>query len=215
MGQVKRCVQCGILKDDFLFRQYTYSKTNETAGRYRICKSCEAINSAYHKAKVLTDDALNMSNPAAWQKAHVIISKTMQLYALLEKRGLRVPTMPEDTNGSSKIDQLLAYYDTPAPFMQPTVAIQPISLPDELEHWLSVDTQEWKDAALSPEYLQETIYESLKAKYRPQTGVDHETFLPVYDNTYKEILNQILRRFDNYEEECSNTEVEEWTGNNE
>jgi hypothetical protein len=76
-------------------------------------------------------------------------------------------------------------------------------VPDELQHWLTVDTQEWKKDNISPEYLQETVYESLKAKYRPQVGVNKETFVPIYDDTFKAVLNQILRRFDDYEEECS------------
>ena len=60
-----------------------------------------------------------------------------------------------------------------------------------------------KSVASPPEYLQETVYESLKAKYRPQIGVDKQTYLPIYDDTYKNVLNQILRRFDDYEEAYS------------
>ena len=44
------------------------------------------------------------------------------------------------------------------------------------------------------------MYESLKAKYRPQLGYDSERGLPIYDDTFKDVLNQILRRFDDYED---------------
>ena len=65
---------------------------------------------------------------------------------------------------------------------------------------LDQDPSEWVEKGLSPEYLQETVYESLKAKYRPQLGYDSERGLPIYDDTFKDVLNQILRRFDDYED---------------
>lgn len=95
----------------------------------------------------------------------------------------------------------MQFYADPATPITTTVELSEAALPKDLEHWLSVDTSEWRD--MSPEYLQETVYESLKAKYRPQTGVDPNTSLPIYDNTYRDVLNQILRRFDDYEEACS------------
>ena len=62
------------------------------------------------------------------------------------------------------------------------------------------DPAEWQEESsvlnTSGDHLQ-----SLKAKYRPQTGVDKETYLPIYDDTYREVLNQILRKFDDYEEQ--------------
>ena len=61
---------------------------------------------------------------------------------------------------------------------------------------------------MSPEYLQETVYESLKAKYRPQTGFNRDTGMPIYDDTYKAELNQILRLFDEYEEAVAEEEDE-------
>ena len=39
MSKVKRCVQCGILKEEDEFRPYTYSKSKGTSGRYRILKA--------------------------------------------------------------------------------------------------------------------------------------------------------------------------------
>ena len=209
MSDVKRCVQCGLLKEEDAFRKYTYSLENDTKGRYRICKSCEAINTAYRRAKqYMVDHPLDMFRtkpgiPAydVYYKMKCITEKTEQLYNTLEARGLRIPTvnLPKQEDSLDNIESLLAFYkEDPITTVMPTEEV-----PDELLRWLNMDKQEWKDNNLSPEYLQETIYESLKAKYRPQTGVNKETFIPIYDDTYKAVLNQILRRFDDYEEECS------------
>ena len=130
--------------------------------------------------------------------------KIQDLYQTLEEHGLRIPKIyegkREDTLDS--VNSLLSFYEATKPI---TSTIAPTSLltalPEELQGWLDVDTDEWKAAGVSPEYLQETVYESLKAKYRPQTGVDKNTYLPIYDDTYKDMLLKILRRFDDYEEE--------------
>lgn len=224
MADVKRCVQCGLLKEDDEFRLYTYSRMNDTKGRYRICKSCEAINAAYRRAKQwLEDKGLSGSHIAAgdilgcdtstYMKMKEIVEKTEQLYSILEARGHRTPRpilqkkVQEPTHVCA-VDNLLAFYSEPAPVT--TVAVQTKrEIPDELSYWLEVDVQEWRDNDISPEYLQETIYESLKAKYRPQTGINKETYMPTYDDTFKDVLNEILRRFDDYEEECSNNPDEE------
>jgi hypothetical protein len=199
MSDVKRCVQCGILKEEEEFRKYTYSRENGTEGRYRVCKSCEAINAAYRRAKQYIVERERSENSTWYDKMVATVDKTDKLYAILESRGLRVPASKQEESTDS-IDNLLAFYKEDA---KVTVAVTPQEAPDELQHWLTVDTQEWKKDNISPEYLQETVYESLKAKYRPQVGVNKETFVPIYDDTFKAVLNQILRRFDDYEEECS------------
>ena len=51
-----------------------------------------------------------------------------------------------------------------------------------------------------PEYYQDEIYEQLKAKFRPKIKIDPDTMLPVYDDTYKPVLDKVLERFDNYED---------------
>lgn len=213
MAEVKRCVQCGLLKEEEAFRKYTYSRENNTEGRYRVCKTCEAINTAYRRARQwMTDRHLEGDATAVvvvagetetYRRLDAVIKKTEKLYAVLESRGLRVPqaVATKQDGEVDCLDSLLAFYKEETG--KSTVAVISADTPDELLHWLNVDKQEWKDNCLSPEYLQETIYESLKAKYRPQTGVNKETFIPVYDDTYKAVLNQILRRFDDYEEECS------------
>jgi len=212
MSEVKRCVQCGILKEHEAFRKYTYSRANETEGRYRICKSCEAINVTYHRAKAFVDAnsmlTILESNTLLYQKYCGIVQKTEQLYNTLEARGLRTPRTVEikPEEPVTDLDKLIAFYESPTAATLPILSDKPTEIPDELNQWLTIDTQEWKDNNISPEYLQETVYESLKAKYRPQIDVDHTTFLPIYDDTFKKTLNDILRRFDDYEEECSLSE---------
>ena len=38
--------------------------------------------------------------------------------------------------------------------------------------------------------------------------MDKETYLPIYDDTYKDVLNQILRKFDYYEEQYAGGDVD-------
>ena len=75
--------------------------------------------------------------------------------------------------------------------------VQAVKVPDipaELSCWLTEPLTE------EPEYYQDEIYEQLKATFRPKTKIDHDTMLPVYDDTYKPVLDKILERFDNYED---------------
>ena len=111
---------------------------------------------------------------------------------------------------SDTINQILMHHNICVDEAAPEQSSSPIKqvdipeeVPDELQHWLETDMDEWLEADLSPEFLQETIYESLKAKYRPQKGIDRERFIPIYDDTYRDVLNMILRRFDEYEEKLS------------
>jgi len=68
------------------------------------------------------------------------------------------------------------------------------AIPEELRTWLTAElTRE-------PEYYQDEVYERLREKYRPIKEIDQQTMLPVYDNTYKWVLDKILTRFDEYED---------------
>lgn len=101
------------------------------------------------------------------------------------------------------VDKLLAFYgqQPQEQARQSTVDIpNEIEIPEDLNIWLTQDQTEWIEKGLSPEYLQEVVYEALKAKYRPQLGYDTERGLPIYDDTFKDVLNEILRRFDDYED---------------
>jgi len=204
MSEMKRCVQCGLLKEDTAFRKYTYSRTNDTEGRYRICRSCEAINAAYRRAQsCLANNTGIIIAGSAPDKAQETIDRTEQLYKVLEARGLRVPAPQPKAKQEDPVEDLLNFYATEST----DTVDHSVDVPDELKHWLEEDSSVWRANDISPEYLQETIYESLKAKYRPQIGVNKDTYVPIYDDTFKKELNDILRRFDDYEEECCNNEV--------
>ena len=201
MANVKRCIQCGMLKAEEDYREYTYSKANGTSGRYRVCKECEALNSRYKrllKQNTLYDEAIVTE-----------LHNIEDCYRILMQKGLRTPLnntskVSTKTPESDTVEKLKSFYQS-VPVTAPRTAIAPEmlaahGLPDDLMHWLMCPVSDWEENNLSPEYLQETIYESLKAKYRPQLGFDAEKGIPVYDNTYKDTLNEILRRFDDYEE---------------
>ena len=79
-------------------------------------------------------------------------------------------------------------------------AVSAPEVPAELSRWLTESLTE------EPEYYQDEVYEQLKTKYRPKTKIDQDTMLPVYDDTYKPILDKILERFDNYEDTYYNSE---------
>lgn len=200
MAEVKRCKQCGLLKDIEEFRQYTYSKKNETGGRFSTCRSCESINSKYMKLKASGEDSPE-------------IEQIEKLYNILESQGFHTPlsrlqsTEQPKTTVDLAVDKLLRFYgDTPRTVVKPVVVLPTetkTDIPVELTHWLNESSEDWIQKGLSPEFLQETIYESLKAKYRPQVGFDQEKFVPIYDDTYRDVLNDILRRFDDYEEEMA------------
>lgn len=230
MAEMKRCTQCGLLKSVDDFRKYTYAREKNTDGRYRLCKQCETTNTTYRRlCKRLAEinpDGYNSREfgPACteeYQRLSCMKERIEALYDMLAARGLRVPNKvdatPEKSSPEAKVlhdvDQLFAMYGDaptgrrePAPARKSTVVLPEVEVPDELQAWLDADPKDWRDKELSPEYLQETIYESLKAKYRPQIDVDRQTFMPIYDDTYKDVLNQILRKFDDYEEQYAGEE---------
>lgn len=212
LSNTKRCKQCGILKQAEDFRKYTYSKAKDTEGRYTLCKACESINSRY---KVLrTRLASEPTNGASTDQ--VEYDKIDNLYKALETRGLKTPlSFAKSKPTVSPVDQIFQFYGVPekpatqqqpyekkamqAPKIPTAPEVQDV-VPSDLQTWLDGTMESWNEHELSPEFLQETIYESLKATYRPQIGVDPDTYMPIYDDTYKDMLNAILRRFDEYEE---------------
>lgn len=205
MSELKRCTQCGILKEQDDFRKYTYSRQNGTEGRYRICKTCESINTQYAKlSRALSDLAHVTADPAMVTKMLENLKEIEALYDVLEARGLRTPRVKviEPARSSNIVANIMSFYKETAKPVPTDPKVAKDDIPRDLLDWLDADEQTWLEAGLSPEYLQETIYESLKAKYRPQLGVDKETYMPIYDDTYKDVLNKILRRFDDYEEAC-------------
>lgn len=167
----KVCKQCGELKPLTQFRKYYGGRK----GNYRTCKQCEKINS---RAKYLTAKGDKRSSAENNE-----LKKISTLWEAQRSAGLAPPkTMCYSTDN---LDEMIRKY-------QARISIA--DTPAELVKWLHEPLTE------SPEYYQETIYDYLVAKYRPQTGIDAVSMLPVYDDTYREVLNQIAARFDVYED---------------
>lgn len=216
MHEVKKCVQCNELKDVTEFREYTHSRKNADkteAARYRICKSCENINSRYNKAKAVLVTGLSgdYKEEERWWKANSEVNKIDMLYDALELRGLRTPRTGkvDKTTSIDEVDRLLdkiAQEEKVLPTVKEVAIVDVANIPTELQFWLG---DVWKAENQSPEFFQETIYESLKAKYRPQIGVDKEKGIIIHDDTYKQVLNDILRNFDDYEDNYVETEETE------
>lgn len=218
MAELKKCVQCNELKSVEDFREYTHSRNKQSktkASRYRICRDCENINTRYYRAKAVIDSY--MTRPCLDSKAIKAgeeLEKIQELYEALEARGCRTPLSKEEpkTTVLDDVDRLLEKLkleEKALPVVGKKIVtqepIKPDEIPSELQYWLG---DEWKAAGQTPEFYQETIYESLKAKYRPQIGVDKERGTIVYDDTYKTVLNDILRKFDDYEDNYEEAEDE-------
>ena len=76
----------------------------------------------------------------------------------------------------------------------------PADTPADLKMWLETPFETWREQSLTPEYLNEIVYPTLKAQYRPETGWDAVKLVQTYDDTYKQVLNQISQRFWDYED---------------
>lgn len=182
------CKQCGEIKLTELFRPYYHR-----SGNYPICKDCEKINTRYKyiinkipkELRGLYDEAEKILSATELQE----MAGIERWYELLTSKGLKVPRFGTGRKRSnldieSKINKLIEE------------AIEPTEhTPTELIIWLSRKLDEY-DA----EYLLDVVYEDLKKKYRPVIGIDQTTFLPIYDDKYKDTLDEILKRFNDYED---------------
>jgi hypothetical protein len=187
----KTCKQCGELKPIEQFRKYYGGRK----GTYTTCKTCEKINS---RAKYLTNKGDKCSEAELTE-----LAKIHELWEVQRAAGLQPPrenagrTVPL----SESLDDMIGKYKQQAEAVQEVVqAVSAPEIPAELSKWLTEPLTE------EPEYYQDEIYEQLKTKYRPKTKIDQDTMLPVYDDTYKPILDKILERFDNYEDTYYNSE---------
>lgn len=184
----KNCKQCGQLKPIEQFRKYYGGRK----GHYNVCKMCEKINS---RAKYLRAKGESMNH-----EEEAELSKIEKLYEVQRKAGLQPPTKSERNKPLvDDLDAMIAQYQPvepriiPVPLGAPQVIAR--TIPAELQMWLKCDLTE------EPDYYLDEVYEDLKSKFRPQTHIDQATLQPVYDDTYKVVLEQILDRFYKYEEE--------------
>lgn len=65
----------------------------------------------------------------------------------------------------------------------------------ELGVWLTCDLKGYTPGEL------DSIYAELSAKFRHRIGLDTTTCFPIYDETHKTMLDKVLVRFDDYEED--------------
>lgn len=189
----KICKQCGELKPIEQYRKYYGGRK----GRYNTCKVCEKINARekYLRAK---GDSMSFEEGAELEKIHMLYSA--QLAA-----GLQPPRKAERSKPLvDSLDDMIAKYAqttsniVPVPLGQ--VAPTLPAVPAELQLWLKCDLTE------EPDYYLDEVYEELKSKYRPQLRIDTETMQPVYDDTYKDVLDNILNRLYEYEDNFYNEE---------
>ena len=189
----KTCKQCGELKPIEQFRKYYGGRK----GTYTICKTCEKINSRA-KYLVAKGDALSSAEEAELDKIHELwnAQRLAGLQPPREGAGRKVPI-------TESLDDMISKYKQQAEVVQEVVqAVGAPGIPAELSKWLTEPLTE------EPEYYQDEVYDSLRAKYRPKTKIDPDTMLPMYDDTYLPVLEKILSRFDAYEDEYYDKEDE-------
>ena len=178
MDQVRTCKQCGEIKPLDAYRKYYGNRK----GSYRVCKTCEAINGRY---KYLLAKGDTSPERAAIE----------ELYELLRAAGLQPPNF--GTGKSMQSTTVVA--DMIAKRKEQMAKAARIGatpdVPEELQSWLIKSL-----AGFDPEYLQDTIYETLVHTYAPVIRIDSDTLLPVHDEKYRHILIKILERFDAYED---------------
>lgn len=182
---VKTCKQCGELKPIAQFRQYYGGRR----GTYKVCKGCERINS---REKYLT----NKGELRRTAEEDLELERIHQLYECQIKVGLQPPVK----RGRSKpltddlSDMISKYSAMSANASDVTHYADVNAAPYELTIWLT------KPLDKEPDYYLDDVYEKLLETYRPCTGINRDTMMPEYDNTYKDVLDSILDRFNKYED---------------
>lgn len=179
----KVCKQCGELKPIEQFRKYYGGRK----GNYNTCKVCEKINA---REKYLRRKGDLMSTAESEE-----LDKIYKLYSMQRTLGLQPPTRAERNKPIvDSLDDMIAKYQDMTVMVSVDAGADKGPIPGDLHLWLQCELHE------EPDYYLDDVYEELKAKYRPQLSIDTVTMQPIYDDTYKETLDQILERFYDYEE---------------
>ena len=201
-----RCKQCGDLKVPEKFRKY-YGTGRKSS--YKTCLDCEKINTRY---KYLVSKIRKNSSPDLWLDSETIskilrpeeiedLNKIEELYEVLKSKGLKPPAFDSGRKGKAdlRIDATLDRHKAEVEKVTTVAKAADISIPSntplELIDWLTKDLSKY-----TPEHLQEDISDELQKKFRPKIGVDSVNLVPIYDDRYREVLNEIQERFDVYEE---------------
>lgn len=175
--EAKVCRQCGELKPLSQYRRYYGGRT----GHYTTCKACEKINS---RLKYLE------SKDALTDLERVERDKILKLYEAQRGAGLRPPSRGgRRAEVATDLDAMIDRYQ--AAVTQDIGAA--VTAPAELSKWLTCEL------TLEPDEYIDDVYESLCKTYRPVVKIDQATMMPVYDDTHKNTLDAILKRFYEYE----------------
>lgn len=177
----KICKQCGEIKPLDQYRKYYGGRK----GTYNTCKLCEKINS---REKYLSSkEALTDIEQLELDKIYTLWDHQLTL-------GLRPPRKVKVKSVIESLDDQLDKYAARAEAVR-VMNVHDAEAPAELIKWLTEELTE------EPEYYQEDVYDELVLKYRPQLHIDPATMMPVYDDTHRKLLQKILSRFDEYEDE--------------
>ena len=173
----KTCRQCGLLKPIDHYRKYYGGRS----GHYTTCKQCEKINS---RLKYL-EGKTSLTEPERIER-----DKIIQLYEAQQAAGLRPPRRGgRSSEVAVDLDEMIKQYK---PIDVSLVAKAEVPL--ELSKWLTCELTDEPDM-----YIDE-VYEQLCKTYRPIKHIDAATNTPVHDDTYKSVLDAILKRFYEYED---------------
>lgn len=178
---VKTCKQCGKLKPIEQYRKYYGGRK----GTYTTCKLCEKINA---REKYLRNkDSLSQVETEELNKIH-------KLYDAQRKAGLMPPREKQwpSTTLADSIDEMLNEFKASDGDLSVSTDLGPA--PTELQLWLTTELTE------HPDYYIDEVYAELTSKYRPILTIEKGSMQPLYDDSYKQVLEKILDRFYEYED---------------
>ena len=183
--EAKKCTQCGEIRGIEMFRHYYGNRS----GTYRYCKICERINNReqYLQDKatreVLNDEELNTLN------------MIHELWSRQRVRGLIPPHTERITS------QVSTDLEIKQQLIATAALASSIEIPEVPNVIVVQDLLKWLTCPLtkSPDYYNEVYDEDLRKRFRPMIKLGEDS-LPVYDDTYKDILDKILVRFADYED---------------
>lgn len=197
---LKKCKQCGKWKSQEDFRTYSNRKSTHTK-----CKKCEALNASRLRLEKKVESG------TATQQDNDTLTSIYKLYEVQRNLGLKPPATRKDVPLSAMVESALAEYSSYSDkALQSHSAAEPVgdssaTVTDdsELQMWLTKDLSSI-DLAANESFLDD-IMDGLDSKYRPVVGRDEFTLKPIYDETYRDILNEISERFEEYTEEFWNS----------
>lgn len=180
----KTCKQCGLVKPLAQYRNYYGGRK----GTYTTCRSCERINS---RVKYLE------SKEDLREDEETELQLVYELWDEQRKLGLRPPRTESKGRKSmtDTVSEMLNTYKGRTKDLVMPSDVEVSTTPPELIKWLTAELIE------EPDYYLDTIYDKLKETYRPVLSIDSKTMMPVHDDTYAAVLDQILERFYDYEDE--------------